>query len=125
MVFVWIPASLWIASGFSAIRFHSFLSFFEYIPFPTFVNNCFVILTVTMVPATQIYEQSNKLYRDLKSHQDRNKLHRKQLAVLKPFGVRVGLVHVVKRVAILFSYYFISNNIFTMLVTFPADAITP
>lgn len=126
IVFVWIPGALIIACAFASIRFHSFLSFFEYIPFPILVYNCCVILAVTMHPATIVYEQAIKLHHSL-VHHDRNisKIRRKELAALRPFGVKVGLVRAVKKVAILVSYYFISNHVFTLLITFPEDKVNP
>lgn len=128
VLFVWIPGGIGIACSFAAIRFHSFLSFFEYIPFPVLVNNCTVILAVTMIPATAVYEQSKKLHqsltRDQKVSRRGSKLRRKTVASLQPFGVKVGLILSVKKVAILLSYYVISNHIFTLLITFPEDTIT-
>ncbi|OXA45271.1 hypothetical protein Fcan01_19996 [Folsomia candida] len=127
VVFVWIPGSLIIACGFASIRFHSFLSFFEYIPFPVLVYNCCVILAVTMHPATIVYEESNKLYQTLLHDNNmsrrKSRLRRKELAALRPFGVKIGFIQRVKKVAILVSYYFVSNHIFTMLITFPEDQI--
>lgn len=126
-LFVWIPISLTIVCAFASIRFHSFLSFFEYVPFPVLVNNCCVILVVTMVPTAAIYEQSKQLCWTLKNDlfRERNKILRKELKALRPFGVRVGFIQAIPKVSILLSYYFMSNHVFTLLITFPQDSVIP
>lgn len=129
IVFFWIPGTVIIACGFASIRFYGFLSFFEYIPFPVLVYNCCVILAVTMHPATIVYEESTKLHHVLVHDQNvsrrMRKLRRKELGALRPFGVQVGLVWAVKKMAILFSYDFVFNQIFTLLITYPDDMVNP
>lgn len=125
VLFLWIPISLIIVGSFASIRLHPYLSFFEYLPLPINVNNCVVLLTVAMVPATAIYSESSKLNTAIKSVVIKRKEIRRKITSLKPFGVRVGPVVAVKRAAILFSYYFIANNVFNLLITFPQENITP
>ncbi len=122
----WIPSSIAITTFFSAIRFYKFLPFFEYFPFPTLFNNMLVVLTVTMVPAASVFDNSDKLYRYMKNEariSGRKKILRKELASLHPFGIKMGPIKMVKKIAILMTYYLISNNVFTLLVTFPEDTI--
>jgi hypothetical protein len=38
--------------------------------------------------------------------------------------VRVGLVKEMKKIAILVCIYFISNNLFTLLITYPKECVT-
>ncbi len=121
----WLPSSLAITNCFSAIRFHNFLPFFEYIPFPTLFNNMIVIISVTMVPAASVLDSSEKMYHHLKKSVTcgRKKILRKELASLHPFGVKIGPIQTIQRVAILMTYYFISNNVFTLLITFPQEVV--
>jgi hypothetical protein len=85
-----------------------------------------VVLTVTMVPAASVFDNSDKLYRYMKNEariSGRKKILRKELASLHPFGIKMGPIKMVKKIAILMTYYLISNNVFTLLVTFPEDTI--
>jgi hypothetical protein len=73
---------------------------------------------------------NNQLWKELKTKELKNlissrkgRLVRKQLTALNPFGIEIGVMSKVKKVAILFCYTFISNNIFTLLITFPEDSI--
>lgn len=121
-LFLWIPGTLMISGAFASIRFHSFLSFFEYVPFPILVNNCIIMLTVTMVPSTTILAESSALLiriRQLVTRKARVKVLKKEVESLREFGVRLGFTRTVKKKAILTSYYFISNYIFTVLIAFP------
>jgi hypothetical protein len=126
IIFIWNPCSNAIACAFGALRFRNILSFFEYMPFPALLNNFMVILAVTMVPSTGVYESSLKLHKCLKHAvlSKKNKVLRKELNSLNPFGVRVGVINKVRKLAILMSYYFISNNLFTLLITFPQAIVT-
>lgn len=123
ILFCWIPTSLAIITCFASVRFHGFLSFFEYFPFPTIFNNMIVVLTVTMVPAVNVYRDSEKMYQHLKASIGWKKVFRKELVSMRPFGVRMSPVKVIKPIAILMSYDLISNNVFTLLITFPEATI--
>lgn len=126
MLFLWIPGSLAIGCSFATIRFHRVISFFEYIPFPIILNNCVIILVVTMMPATAVEHQSSKACTELRSIVGRTpnkKLMRKEVNSLRTFGVRLGFCRAVKRNAILLSYYLITNHIFTVLFAFPEQVV--
>jgi hypothetical protein len=58
IIFIYMPISLTIMCAFATIRFYHFLSFFELLPFPILVSNSIIVLTVCLVPAAGIYEQS-------------------------------------------------------------------
>lgn len=137
-LFIWIPITYAVIFGFGMIRFYGLVSIFEYLPFPCFTNNGLVILTVTLLPATAVCEKSERVWNSLRREIAGNgrgrapfftipkrkvKELRREVKALKPFGVRVGLVRAVRRIAILMSYYFISNHIFTLLVSFPQESI--
>lgn len=77
-----------------------------------------------MVPATAIHAESAKLHGDIRGVVVKRRGIRRRIKSLKPFGVRVGPVVGVERSAILFSYYFIANNVFNLLITFPQDQVT-
>lgn len=125
ILFLWIPASCAIGCAFAAIRFQKILSFFEYVPFPAILTNCISMLTVSMVPATRVEHESNKLLVSLgrRIGHSKNKLWRKELASLRPFGVRLWFCSGVKREVILLSYYLISNYIFTIVIAIPESSV--
>jgi hypothetical protein len=76
-----------------------------------------------MIPATGVFEESNKLNICLNQSKGCMKVFKREINSLKPFGVRVGLVKGVRKIAILVSYYFISSNLFTLLISYPEDSI--
>jgi hypothetical protein len=79
-----------------------------------------------MVPAASVFDNSDKLYQYMKNEARisvRKKILRKELTSLHPFGIKMGPITMVKKIAILMTYYLISNNVFTLLVTFPEDTI--
>ncbi|OXA54762.1 hypothetical protein Fcan01_11737 [Folsomia candida] len=121
---VFIPAGLVISCALASIRFHSFLPFFEYLPLPILSNNGVVILAVTLLPSAAIYEASNKLCTKLRAEGKPEKVLRRRLVALHPFGVRIGSISKIRKIAILLSYNFVANYIFTLLITFPAEKVT-
>ncbi|OXA54760.1 hypothetical protein Fcan01_11735 [Folsomia candida] len=121
---VFIPAGLVISCAFASIGFHSFLPFFEYLPFPVLSNNGVVILAVTLLPSAAIYEASNKLCLKIRAEGKPEKVLRRRIFALHPFGVRIGAISKIRKIAILLSYNFIANYIFTLLITFPAEKVT-
>ncbi|OXA41135.1 hypothetical protein Fcan01_23998 [Folsomia candida] len=122
---VLVPSALCITCCFAAIRFHIFLPFFQYIPFPTIFNNEFSIIAVTLIPATAIYESSNNLCLHIRKKVDAKmgKMWRKKLTALHPLGVQIGPICKVRKIAILLCYNFIANYIFTLLITFPHEKV--
>jgi hypothetical protein len=126
LVLVWIPGSLGIASAFGAIRFYNILTIFEYIPLPALVNNMIVVLAVSMIPATRVHEESNKLHKSLKQNLvlKSMKINKREINSLLPFGLRIGIVGQVRgvgKVAILICYSYISNYLFSFLISYPAE----
>ncbi|OXA44687.1 hypothetical protein Fcan01_20683 [Folsomia candida] len=127
VISVFIPVGISVSCFFAVIRFHSFLPIFEYLPFPVLSNNGMVVLLVTLLPATAIYEGSIKLCQKIRTegNMSMNKVLRKRVATLHPFGVRIGPIGKIRKIAILLMYHFIANNIFTLLVTFPPENVIP
>lgn len=125
LLFVWVPHTLAIICAFASIRYQSFLSFFEFMPFPIAVYNL-VLLAVTMLPSTAVHHASGELLRSMRQDCQchRNKYLRRKLLCLKSFGVSVGPISFIERPAILMIYYLITNHLFTLLIAFPDCAVT-
>lgn len=134
--FVWILQPIWfllmpgmiiITSSFATIRFHGNLTFFEYVPFPIFLFNCLLLFIVTLVPASKIHSLSNSMFRDLKSRSNimvmKNKLTRRKVMGLKVFGCQYGFIREFKKIMILESYYFITQQCFAVLLAYPSDSV--
>lgn len=79
------------------------------------------------MPSAAIYDASNKLFKQIRAEVGVKigKLSRKRFAALYPFGVRVGPLVEVRKVAILLSYNFIADYVFTLLITFPLESLIP
>lgn len=123
---VFCPFVLCVVCSFSAIRFHGFLPFFEYLPFLTMANNGVFIQAVMLFPLTSMFEKSCQFCAKIRQEANggRVKVVRKRVAAMHPFGVRLGPINQVKRSAILLCYNLIANYIFTLLITFPQEKVT-
>ncbi|OXA44816.1 hypothetical protein Fcan01_20658 [Folsomia candida] len=126
MLSVLNPTALCVTCCFAAIRFRSFLPIFEYIPFPIIFNNELVVIVVTLLPAAAVYDVSDKLRRHIRNevNSGSGKVSRKRLATLHAFGVRIGPIRKVRKIAILMCYNLIANYIFTLLITFPQEKVS-
>lgn len=124
--FFWLPCGTGISSAFACIRYHSFLFFFEYVPFPVALFNVGVVAVVTLVPSAEVFEASNKLYMEMGrgSNIGNFKVVRRQLRSLQPFGVQLGVLQGIRKFFLLTTFSLISDNIFNLLVTFPQDVVT-
>lgn len=120
----WIPCTMASINGFASIRFRTALTFFQYLPFVGLFHNGMFLIAIVLKPCAGVYEDSKSLKDALvgltcQCSDKRSKCLRKEVLALKPFGVRYGSVRVAKRIDILFSYTFIADYIFTLLLTFP------
>lgn len=125
-----VPSAVCVMSSFAAIRFYNFLAFFQYVPFPNMLINEVVIISITLIPATAIYESSNNHQRIiLRLHIGEQvdgkigKMLRKRLTALRTFGVRVEPICKVRNIAIPSCYDLIANYIFTLLITYPQETV--
>lgn len=124
----WIPCTMASINGFAAIRFRPVLTLFQYFPFLGLFHNGMWMIAIVLRPCAGVYEESKRLKAALtrqtcQGFDSQSKFFRKQVKALKPFGVRYGSVRVAKRIDILLSYSFIADYIFTLLLTFPAEAV--
>ncbi|OXA48594.1 hypothetical protein Fcan01_16127 [Folsomia candida] len=122
---VLVPSAVCIMSSFAAIRFYNFLPIFRYVQFPIVFINDVALITLSLIPATAIYESSNKLRLHIGRKVDGKigKILRRRLTALQTFGVRLGPICKVRKIAILICYNFIANYIFTVLVTYPQEQV--
>lgn len=69
-------------------------------------------------------EASKTLFNSIKGRgTSRSKITVREMKALKPFGVQVGSVKVIKRIVVLKILYFVVDTLTTMLVTFPKEAV--
>jgi len=78
---------------------------------------------VTLIPAADVHDSSDKLYHHLRESILQNRQKRMELRSLKPFGVQLSVYPYIKKLGIFMIYLFLSNHVVTLLVTFPADVV--
>lgn len=110
-----------ISLTFGSIRLFGKMNFFAYITFPVIALSCFILLILYHVVASSVHATSDQLYKSFRHLRLKNKVFKKEIVSLQPFGVQVGLVRCLQKISLLPLLLFMSNYLETFLVAFPSS----